>query len=399
MGINGRHDVGSGQFGDARKTPHAAPRFVSFRTDRFRNRRLGDGPVRRLSFGDGDNDPGTFDPTVTFETSTTRATAHPDARITIDNSGNTADVGSVSISLPDGFWGSLASINSKCQNFTVGSGSDGSDDCVAGDSKVGTVKATATIDQSEATLTGDVYIVESTNPDVAAYLGIKVHAKVGGVDMGYVRVLGSAAIRGNAIGMDTVFENLPNSITQTSGPNSRTVDFHLEKMTVDLKSDLDGPNQPLLTNPSKCGSSDFIATLGSGATLGGLDDVQIIQPYTVDGCEDAKFAPSNFAFTATDPNASQTTGFTATIDMPGDSASMSGIAVKLRPRSASTSRASVTDGHVRRRGRSRRGLDIRPVLLPGAGSRIRDAVHTLARWGRNRRRVPDQQDAEPMDRY
>lgn len=281
------------------------------------------------SFGDGDNNPGTFDPTVTFETSTTRATAHPDARITIDNSGNTADVGAISISLPDGFWGSLASINSKCQNFVAGSGSNGSDDCVAGDSKVGTVKATATIDQSEATLTGDVYIVESTNSDVAAYLGIKVHAKVGGVDMGYVRVLGSAAIRGNAIGMDTVFENLPNSITQTVGPNSRTVDFHLEKMTVDLKSDLDGPNEPLLTNPSKCGSSDFIATLGSGATLGGLDDVTITQPYTVDGCEDAKFAPSNFAFTATDPNASQTTGFTATIDMPGDSASMSGITVKL----------------------------------------------------------------------
>lgn len=281
------------------------------------------------SYGDEDNDPSTFDPTVTFETSTTRATAHPDARITIDNSGNTADIGSISISLPDGFWGSLASINSKCQNFTTGSGSSGSDDCVAADSKIGTVKATATIDQSEATLTGDVYIVESDNPDVAARLGIKVHAKVGGVDMGYVRVTGSAAIRGNAIGMDTVFENLPNSITQVSGPNSRTVDFHLERMTVDLKSDLDGPNAPLLTNPSKCGSSDFIATLGTGPSLGGIDDVTISQPYAVDQCDTVKFSASEFNFTATDPVAAQETGFTTQIDIEEGSASLSALTVKL----------------------------------------------------------------------
>lgn len=281
------------------------------------------------SYGDQDNNPATFDPTVTFETSTTRATAHPDARITIDNSGNTADVGSIAISLPDGFWGSLAAVNSKCQNFTPGSGSDGSDDCVAADSKVGTVKATATIDQSEATLTGDVFIVQSDNPDVAARLGIKVHAKVGGVDMGYVRVLGTAAIRGNAIGMDTLFENLPNSITQTSGPNTRTVDFHLEKMTVDLTSDLDGPNKPLLTNPSKCGSSDFIATLGSGATLGGLDDVTVTQPYVVDGCDSAKFAQPTYSFVNSTQAAGQVTGFTAQMDFPEDNASLSEIHVTL----------------------------------------------------------------------
>ena len=203
------------------------------------------------SYGDGDDDPATFDPTVTFETSTTRATAHPDARITIDNSGNTADVRTIAISLPNGFWGSLASINSKCQNFTEGSGSTGSDDCVAADSKIGSVKATATIDQSEATLTGDVYIVESANPDVAAYLGIKVHAKVGGVDMGFVRVRGSAAIRGNAVGMDTLFENLPNSISQTVGPNTRTVDFHLEKMTVDLQSRPGWTKQAAVDQPVK----------------------------------------------------------------------------------------------------------------------------------------------------
>lgn len=283
------------------------------------------------SFGDGDNNPGTFDPTVTFETSTTRATAHPDARITIDNSGNTADVGSVSISLPNGLWGSLAAVSEKCANFgQPGLPGDETwvDDC-DDDSKIGTVKATATIDQSEATLTGDVFIVEPASPESAAGIGIRVRAKVGGVDMGYVRVLGIATIRGNAQGLDTLFENLPNSITQVVGPNSRTVNFHLEKMTVDLKSELDGPNKPLLTNPSRCGSSDFLATVGAGSTIGGVDDVSFALPYVVDGCETTRFRPDSFSFVNTDVTPGQPTGFSTSITFPEGSASTSQIRVRL----------------------------------------------------------------------
>ena len=249
----------------------------------------------------------------------------------LTTSGNTADVGSISISPPTACGeASRRSIpsarTSRCRLRLDRAATT----AIAADSKIGTVKATATIDQSEATLTGDVYIVESTTLSIAAFLGIKVHAKVGGVDMGFVRVRGSAAIRGNAVGMDTLFENLPNSITQTSGPNTRTVDFHLEKMTVDLKSDLDGPNEPLLTNPSKCGTpSDFAATVGSGSSLGGIDDVYYTQPYQVDQCDTVKFAASEFAFTATDPVAAENTGFTTQIDIEEGSASMSTLSVKL----------------------------------------------------------------------
>ena len=57
---------------------------------------------------------GTFAPTIKLETSTTRATAHPDARITIDNSASDENIKDLTLQMPDGFWGSLAAVSTRC---------------------------------------------------------------------------------------------------------------------------------------------------------------------------------------------------------------------------------------------------------------------------------------------
>ncbi|MBI4898083.1 MAG: hypothetical protein HY827_06925 [Actinobacteria bacterium] len=276
--------------------------------------------------------PPVFAPAITFETSTTRATAHPDARITIDNTASTSNIGSLSISLPNGFWGSLAAVgdtDDMCQNFTPGSGSGsaGADDCnLTPDSKIGTVTSEATIDQSDAKISGDVYMVKSPDASYAAALGVKVHAKVGGVDLGYVRVIGYAEVRGNGEGLNTTVSDIPSSITDSHG---RTVTFHIKKMVVDLKSDLDGPNTPLLTNPSKCGAAGYAATFDTGVSVGSENPVAVADTYTVTGCDTTSYAPSAFTFTNSITTAAAPTGFSTNISFPSGSASSSSIKVKL----------------------------------------------------------------------
>ncbi len=275
---------------------------------------------------------GVFDPTIKMERSTTRATAHPDARITIDSSSGSEDIKNITIKLPTGFWGSLAAA-SKCSASSAVAGTCGPT------SQVGTVVAEGTVDGTnshvDAKLRGKVYLTDPVDPTGPtgptspsqtdpAGLSIKVDAKIGGVDMGSVIVNGRVSARygpttltGNSLGpldgIDTSITNLPRSVTDPNlSHGGRTVNFHLTKTTVDLISDLDGPNPPLLTNPSKCSTTQLSASF-TGYDGGSVPNAT--DSFVTDHCETVNFSPTA-QYDLENTAASSTGGMKATVSFP-----------------------------------------------------------------------------------
>lgn len=283
---------------------------------------------------------GTFAPTITLETSTTRATAHPDARITIDNSASAENIRDLTLDLPNGFWGSLAAVATRCTAVQVTA-----EDCPEA-SRVGTVTARATITDEPDTettangvLSGGVYLTDDLeNDDDPAGLVIIVDAKVGGVDLGKVVVAGRAIARntpltapttptgaiGPAEGIRTVVTDIPQSIHDDV--NNRDVSYFIETMQIDLKSELDGANSPLLTNPSKCSTVSISGT----ATSYGDENEPISDDYTVGQCSTTKFAPTS-TLQLTNPVASGESGISGQINFGTDSSSLSSIKTILPP--------------------------------------------------------------------
>lgn len=280
---------------------------------------------------------GFFEPTIDLELSTTRATAHPDARITIDTSQSSEDIKEITIDLPNGLWGSLNAAD-KCDNATATTGT-----CPAG-TQVGTVINEARVDESDVRLEGKVFLTEPepayAGVDPAGLL-ILVPAKVGGADMGTVRVRSRAMLRraalpasppagseGVAVGIRTVVDDVPNSITDSHG---RTVTFHLEKLEVHLRSDQTAPHSPLLTNPSKCGAISIAASATSyDSTVATLTDPT--GPLTIDSCDSTlKYGLSTFSMVPTPavPTANQEVVMNSTISFPQDSATSKRVEVKL----------------------------------------------------------------------
>lgn len=280
---------------------------------------------------------GTFAPTIAFELSTNRATAHPDARITIDNSNSSEDIEGMTIKLPNGFWGSLAAAD-KCTY------SDAQANLCTSASQVGTVDSTGIVDKSDARLRGKVYLTDPAPANVStdpAGITVIVPAKVGGVDLGNVVVNARVGLRnatlpalptpatgaiGAVEGVNTIVNNIPKSITDSHG---RTVNFHLNKMTIDLISKLLGPKPPLLTNPSTCSTITTSATITSYAS----QTVPVSDPFpdTITGCNTVKFAPDVFDVAATVSSAGADTGLTTEIRSPADSASFKSVVVKMPP--------------------------------------------------------------------
>jgi hypothetical protein len=273
---------------------------------------------------------GTFVPTITFETSTSRATAHPDARITIDNSQSSEHIKSISLSLPNGFWGSLAAAT-KCSVTSAQAGTCGDA------SQIGTVSNGATVDSSDVVLRGKIYLTEDlAGNDDPAGISIVVDPRVGGVSFPKVIVAGRVQARyaaapagapsgstGVLQGIDTTVNDVPRSVTDLHG---RTIEFHLDKLVIDLTSNLSSAN-PLLTNPSTCSPVPVNASLNSyDSTPAAISDT-----YTVTGCNTVKFAPSTFNFGFTDPSAGTETGLTSTISFPPNHAAINAITVKLPP--------------------------------------------------------------------
>lgn len=262
-----------------------------------------------------------FAPTIKFETSTSRATAHPDARITIDNSASDVNIKDLTLSLPDGFWGSMAAVLDKCHQADAEAGDCGT---ATPESAIGTVTATATITDPQSgtvvngVLTGDVFLTDAFvgNNDPAG-VSIVVDAKVGGVDLGRVVINGRAVARMAAIpgapssaakdikGLDTIVEDIPQEIVDTANTPNRTVSYKVEKMQIDLISKLQDPNsgswdgtQPLLTNPSRCGSYIVSAT---ATPYGGGADATFTDDYTVDQCDTTHFDPDIYTMMSNDP--------------------------------------------------------------------------------------------------
>ncbi|MBI2690790.1 MAG: hypothetical protein HYX29_02410 [Solirubrobacterales bacterium] len=304
---------------------------------------------------------GTFSPTITIETSTTRATAHPDARITIDNSSSSDNIKDLTLQLPDGFWGSLAAVSTKCTEAQATSGT-----CPVA-SKIGTVTASADIVDGDTVangvLSGGVYLTEAFAANAAtdpAGISIKVDTKVGGVDLGRVIVnaraipeYGPAPTPGTSgvlKGLKTVVTDIPQSVTDTANTPNRTVDYKLDKMTIDLISDLKdstagGYMPPLLTNPSKCGSYAITANV---APYGGGPTESISDPYTVDQCDTVRFDPNiSTAFTDAVVPAYSTQGLVSTLTMPNtpgqpvEGGTVSSVEVRL-PRGFTTNNPALT---------------------------------------------------------
>ncbi|MBJ7458189.1 MAG: hypothetical protein JHD02_03275 [Thermoleophilaceae bacterium] len=246
-----------------------------------------------------------FAPTISIETSTTRASAHPDARITIDNTASDENIASMTMSLPDSFWGSLGAVEAKCTTADL---YDLIPHCPA-NTKVGTVTASAKIEDVDTgtmvngVLSGDIFLTEDLAGTDPAGVAIIVDAKVDGVDLGKVVATGRAVMR-TAIpdgwdpeaspqirGLDTIVDTIPSSVYDAA--NNRTVNFKVETMQIDLLSELQDASQPgyrppLLTNPSKCDTYELKTTMTS------LDTATVATPsdtYTVDGCDTVRFDP------------------------------------------------------------------------------------------------------------
>lgn len=293
---------------------------------------------------------GTFDPKVTFEVSTTQATAHPDARITIDNTASSEKLKAVTLNLPKGFWGSLAAVETKCSY----------DDAAAGNcdpsTKVGTVKASAKVDDSDVVLRGDVFL--TTPGDVGghdysgidpAWLSVKIVPNVGGVtSFDPIITPGRVIVRNRALpvpksgavtGPESIqtqiggidgYPDIPASVTDS---NTRTINFALQKIAVDLKSNLSAsaPLQPLLTNPSSCGVNPVSASFTGweDGTAPGVTDAS--GPFTVTGCDKVKFRPSSVDVSLTDPTVNTATGVHGDIQFPDNSASIASAKIVMPP--------------------------------------------------------------------
>ncbi|MGB3951877.1 MAG: hypothetical protein WBK99_01835 [Solirubrobacterales bacterium] len=288
---------------------------------------------------------GTFAPTVELQVSTTRATAHPDARLTVTVPAGDEAIKDLTIDLPKGLWGSLNAA-APCGEANALAGT-----CPPA-SKVGTVIADAKVDQSDARLRGTVYLTEAVGANAAtdpAGLSVVVEAVVGGIDLGSVIVPARAVVRTAAIsptaptgavgaieGIRVVANDIPKSIGPTTDTDGRTIEFQIMKLAVDLRSNQSPPYSPLLTNPSVC-SAIGIGVSGSATSYDGT--VKALAGPTgptpptmaIDGCDTVKFVPTAFSVSAATPAAGAATGLSVAIDFPENSASLNRITVKLPP--------------------------------------------------------------------
>lgn len=284
-----------------------------------------------LVFGDASpRAAGNFTPTITFETSTTRATSHPDVRITVDNTSSSEDLRDLTIDLPKGFLGSLDAAE-QC------SVTDTNNVACSDDSLVGTVTNDATVDNSDVRLRGKIFLTEPLNSTDPAGLQIVVPAVIGGVNMGDVVVNARAELKygtlpggfpagaqGPIEGIRTIVTDVPRSITDD---NARTVEFTLKRLIVDLRSDQQAPYSKLFTNPSVCSTTQLTGTAES------YDDSTepLNESYTVDGCSTVSYADPAVTFTPTTNAANSLIGFTSEIAFADNQASSRRVNFRTSP--------------------------------------------------------------------
>lgn len=295
----------------------------------------------------GADDPA-FAPTITLQTSTTRAAAHPDARITIDNSQSSEQIKDLTIDLPDGMMGSLnAAVPCTVAQATATNCPD--------TAQIGTVTNYAKVDNSDVVLAGKVYLTDalpltagkidtengSPNTEDPASMQVVVPGKIGGVDMGNVVVNARVQIRhaaiaspwadmpagtlGPVVGVRTVVNDVPDHITDDNTP--RTVTFSLTRMVVDLKSDQSPPRAALLTNSSNC-TADSISLTADGYDSSNATDTQ---SYTPTDCDKVHVSDAAMTFTSTNQAPGGKFGFTQTLEFPADQPSTRSMTVQFPP--------------------------------------------------------------------
>lgn len=277
----------------------------------------------------------TFAPTITLETSTSRAAAHPDARITIDNSDSSENLRDLTIDLPDGFMGSLNAAP-RCSVAAAQANT-----CPA-NSEIGTVENYARVDSSDVKLGGKIYLTEALPPHDSvdpAGLQIVVPAAIGGVTLDPVVVNARVQIRyapldpintnappgmlGPVAGVRTIVTDIPQ--TAEDSANSRTVEFKLQKLVVNLFSDQSTPHTKLLTNPSVCGTSQISADAVSygSSTFTDTDD------YVVDQCDSVDVGAAEFSFTPSSLTPGDTFQFSTSITFADDSPAVNNVVLRL----------------------------------------------------------------------
>jgi hypothetical protein len=288
-----------------------------------------------------------FAPTITIQTSTTRAAAHPDARITIDNSNSTEQIKDLTIDLPDGLMGSL----NAAEQCSVAQAQ--ATNCPV-NSQIGTVVNHATVDNSDVVLRGKVYLTEAlpltagkidlttgaTNTQDPASMQIVVPGKIGGVDMGNVVVNSRVQMNygeidpgwtnapsgtaGPILGVRTIVNDVPKSITDS---HNRTVNFELKKLIVDLKSDQVSPYSKMLTNSSRCRTTQ----IKLDATSYGATNFADAGNYTTTQCDDVPMSDATSTFSTSDSDAGDTFSFSTSVELPDDHPSTGGLKIQMPP--------------------------------------------------------------------
>ncbi|MFY9489237.1 MAG: hypothetical protein WAP35_11170 [Solirubrobacterales bacterium] len=271
-----------------------------------------------------------FSVALSATTSTDNAGAHPDLTLKIDTGGSAEDLKDVSISLPDGFMGSLAAIVPKCTLAQAASST-----CPAG-SQIGTVLVTAIVDQSTIKLPGAIYMTDGQLGDPAG-LSIDIPAVVGGVDLGRVVVPARLRLRCSAglctnppapgifKGIDAIAIDVPRSITDPHGVTS----FRVREITLEITGDVGGPNPPLLTNPTDCSPTPApLAFKGTFTSYQGSSVAAPDVPYAVVNCDTVPHAPA-LAISLSSAAAGTATGLTATVDLSAGNAGITSIDARL----------------------------------------------------------------------
>lgn len=277
---------------------------------------------------------GNFTPTITFETSTTRAAAHPDARITIDNSTSSEDIKDLTIDLPNGFMGSLNAAP-QCDVTDAQAAT-----CPAA-SAIGTVTNYARVDDSDVKLQGTIYLTEALPPNDTtdpAGLQIVVPATIGGVTLDPVVVNARVQIRhadldpnslappgtlGPVEGVRTIVTDIPTEVEDSA--NNRTVEFSLQKLVVDLRSNQEAPYKKLLTNPSACGSVDISAVATSYNSTG----ENFSDTFTVDQCDSVEVGSAEVDFVPDNTNSSDPVQFSTSVTFADDTPAVSKVTIGL----------------------------------------------------------------------
>lgn len=295
--------------------------------------------------------------TIDFSTSSNHAARHPDLRVVIENH-SAGDITSATMSLPDGFMGSLNATPDGSDAGTepdkcpwIDDATDFAANCTGElrtNAKIGTVKNIAHLDNTAndntTILDGSVYLTERdpAHTEDAAGMVIVVDAKVSNLDLGQVVVPARMKLRAwvdaenpqqpfmdvkSPEGVDTIVESIPTSITD---PDHGTINFTVDKIVMDVMGDPPGGASPLITTPSDCASGPLDVNASFTTTDPGAPSVDATDTHTPDNCDKVAFEPAVTTFSISDNGATdQISDITIGLSFPEGNSTLRSAVVDL----------------------------------------------------------------------